>query len=144
MASVLISALIVVALSAAIGRAICVFSGWHPSCLAPAVGFAALLVLGGAVQFVPGDALTVALLTAALAVAALFVRVRPAPRSALVEGAAVVGIVLLFVVVMMHPEWCLLALATLFWLSGPLAYLWSLVFRRRSGPPPVVAASEAP
>lgn len=95
MASVLISALIVVALSAAIGRAICVFSGWHPSCLAPAVGFAALLVLGGAVQFVPGDALTVALLTVALAVAALFVRARPAPRSALVEGAAVVGIVLL-------------------------------------------------
>ena len=91
----MISALIVVALSAAIGRAICVFSGWHPSCLAPAVGFAALLVLGGAVQFVPGDALTVALLTAALAVAALFVRARPAPRSALVEGAAVVGIVLL-------------------------------------------------
>jgi CDP-diacylglycerol--serine O-phosphatidyltransferase len=56
----------------------------------------------------------------------------------------VVGIVLLFVVVMMHPEWCLLALATLFWLSGPLAYLWGLVFRRRPGPPPVVAPSEAP
>ena len=56
----------------------------------------------------------------------------------------VVGIVLLFVVVMMHPDWCLLALATLFWLSGPLAYLLGLVFRRRPGPPPVVAPSEAP
>jgi len=56
----------------------------------------------------------------------------------------VVGIVLLFVVVMMHPEWCLLALATLFWLSGPLGYLWGLMFRRRGGPPPVVAPSEAP
>jgi len=56
----------------------------------------------------------------------------------------VVGIVLLFVVVMMHPEWCLLALATLFWLSGPLAYLWGLAFRRRPGAPPVVAPSEAP
>ena len=42
-------------------------------------------------------------------------------------------------------DWCLLALATLFWLSGPLAYLGR---PRRSGaapdPPPVVAASEAP
>ena len=57
----------------------------------------------------------------------------------------VVGIALLLVVFNMHPEWCLLALATLFWLSGPLGYLWGLVFRRRaSGPPPVVAPSEAP
>ena len=56
----------------------------------------------------------------------------------------VVGIVLLFVVVMMHPDWCLLALATLFWLSGPSAISRGLVFRRRTGPPPVVAASEAP
>ncbi|HYU42700.1 MAG TPA: CDP-diacylglycerol--serine O-phosphatidyltransferase [Vicinamibacteria bacterium] len=56
----------------------------------------------------------------------------------------VVGIALLLIVFNMHPAWCLLALATLFWLSGPLAYLWGLVFRRRPGPPPVVAASEAP
>ena len=56
----------------------------------------------------------------------------------------VVGIALLLIVFNMHPEWCLLALATLFWLSGPLAYLWGLVFRRRPGSPPVVAASEAP
>ena len=60
------------------------------------------------------------------------------------SNVTVVGIVLLFVVVMMHPEWCLLALATLFWLSGPLGYLWGLMFRRRGGPPPVVAPSEAP
>ena len=44
----------------------------------------------------------------------------------------------------MHPDWVLLVLATLFWLSGPLAYVVGLVFRRRSDPPPVVAASEAP
>jgi CDP-diacylglycerol--serine O-phosphatidyltransferase len=56
----------------------------------------------------------------------------------------VVGIALLLIVFNMHPEWCLLALATLFWLSGPLAYLWGLVFRRRPAPPPVVAPSEAP
>jgi len=56
----------------------------------------------------------------------------------------VVGIAVLLVVFNMHPEWCLLALATLFWVSGPLAYLWGVVFRRRPGPPPVVAASEAP
>jgi CDP-diacylglycerol---serine O-phosphatidyltransferase len=56
----------------------------------------------------------------------------------------VVGIALLLIVFNMHPEWCLLALATLFWLSGPLAYVWGLVFRRRAAPPPVVAPSEAP
>jgi CDP-diacylglycerol---serine O-phosphatidyltransferase len=57
----------------------------------------------------------------------------------------VVGIAVLLVVFNMHPEWCLLALATMFWLSGPFGYLWGLVFRRRaSGPPPVVAPSEAP
>jgi CDP-diacylglycerol--serine O-phosphatidyltransferase len=56
----------------------------------------------------------------------------------------VVGIALLLIVFNMHPDWVLLALATLFWLSGPLAYVYGLVFRRRSGPPRVVAASEAP
>src|SRR5216683_2506917 len=53
----------------------------------------------------------------------------------------IVCVALLLIVFNMHPGWCLLALATLFWLSGPLAYLWGLVFRRRPGPPPVVAAS---
>jgi CDP-diacylglycerol--serine O-phosphatidyltransferase len=56
----------------------------------------------------------------------------------------VVGIAVLLVVFNMHPDWALLALATFFWLSGPLAYMIGLVFRRRPGPPPVVAASEAP
>jgi hypothetical protein len=94
-ASVLISALIVVAVSASIGRAICVFSGWHPTWLAPAIGFAALLVLGGAVGFLPGDALTAAAIAAALATAALFVPAPRFPRAARIEGAAVVAIVLL-------------------------------------------------
>ncbi len=96
MASVLISALIVVVLSTAIGRAVCSLSGWRPTCLAPAVGFGALLALGGAVEYLPGDALTAALLAVVLAVAALFVTtgVRIS-RAALIEGACVVAIVLL-------------------------------------------------
>ena len=53
------------------------------------------------------------------------------------------GIALLLIVFNMHPEWVLLVLATLFWLSGPLAYLYGLAFRRRPGPPPMVTASEA-
>jgi CDP-diacylglycerol--serine O-phosphatidyltransferase len=56
----------------------------------------------------------------------------------------VVGIALLLVVFNMHPEWALLVLTTLFWLSGPLVYLYGLIVRRRPQPPPVVAASEAP
>jgi len=56
----------------------------------------------------------------------------------------VVGIAVLLVVFNTHPEWVLLVLSTLFWVSGPLAYLYGLVFRRRPGPPPVIAASEAP
>jgi CDP-diacylglycerol---serine O-phosphatidyltransferase len=55
-----------------------------------------------------------------------------------------VGIAVLLVVVGTHPDWVLLVLSTLFWLSGPVVYLYGLVFRRRSGPPPVVAASQAP
>jgi CDP-diacylglycerol--serine O-phosphatidyltransferase len=56
----------------------------------------------------------------------------------------VVGIAVLLVVFNMHPDWALLALATFFWLSGPLVYLIGLVVRRRPEPPPVVATSEAP
>ncbi|HUG52579.1 MAG TPA: CDP-diacylglycerol--serine O-phosphatidyltransferase [Vicinamibacteria bacterium] len=55
----------------------------------------------------------------------------------------VLGIALLLIVFNMHPDWVLLVLTTLFWLSGPLAYLYGLVSRRRPQPP-VVAASEAP
>jgi CDP-diacylglycerol--serine O-phosphatidyltransferase len=56
----------------------------------------------------------------------------------------VVGIAVLLIVFMMHTDWSLLALATLFWLSGPLGYVIGVLFRRRPEPPPVVAASEAP
>ena len=56
----------------------------------------------------------------------------------------VVGIAVLLVVFNMHPEWVLLVIATGFWLSGPLVYLYGVVFRRRPGAPPVVAASETP
>jgi CDP-diacylglycerol--serine O-phosphatidyltransferase len=56
----------------------------------------------------------------------------------------VVGIALLLIVFNMHPEWVLLALATIFWLSGPVVYLYGLLARRRPEPPPVVAASEVP
>jgi len=56
----------------------------------------------------------------------------------------VVGIALLFIVFSVHPEWALLALATIYWLSGPLAYLLGLLVRRRPEPPPVVATSEIP
>jgi hypothetical protein len=95
-ASVLTAALIVVVLSAAIGRAACLLSGWRDTWLAPAAGFGLLLVLGGAVQHLLGDALTAALLTAALAIAALFAwRRAPMPRSLLVDGAIVIAVVLL-------------------------------------------------
>ena len=56
----------------------------------------------------------------------------------------VVGIAVLLVVFMMHTDWSLLILATLFWLSGPVSYVVGILFRRRPEPPPVVAASEAP
>src|SRR5262249_23178253 len=56
----------------------------------------------------------------------------------------VVGIALLLIVFNMHPEWALLALATIYWLSGPLGYLFGLLGRRPPAPPPVVATSEIP
>ncbi len=57
----------------------------------------------------------------------------------------VLGIALLLIVFNMHPQWALLGLATIFWLSGPAIYVWGTLFRRRSEPPPpAVAASEAP
>ena len=48
------------------------------------------------------------------------------------------GIALLLLVVALHPEWVLLAMASLYWLSGPALYLAG-VLRRRTGPPPAVA-----
>lgn len=54
----------------------------------------------------------------------------------------VVGIALVLVLVAMEPAVVLLVCATLYWLSGPTAYLAGLL-RRRSEPPPAVVAGEA-
>ena len=56
---------------------------------------------------------------------------------------AVLGIALLLLVVALHPAWVLLAVASLYWLSGPTLYVAGM-FRRRSGPPPMLAGDEAP
>jgi CDP-diacylglycerol--serine O-phosphatidyltransferase len=52
----------------------------------------------------------------------------------------VLGIALLFLLVALHPKSVLLALATLFWVSGPAAYLFGLL-RRRS---PLAEEGEKP
>jgi CDP-diacylglycerol--serine O-phosphatidyltransferase len=54
----------------------------------------------------------------------------------------VVGIALLFIVAALEPRLVLLVVATLYWLSGPGFYLAGLL-RRRSEPPPAVAAGPA-
>jgi CDP-diacylglycerol--serine O-phosphatidyltransferase len=54
----------------------------------------------------------------------------------------VLGIALLFVLIAQHPEHSLLALASLYTLSGPTAYLVGLL-RRRGDPPRTVAADPA-
>ena len=57
----------------------------------------------------------------------------------------IVGIAVGLILVALHTEWVLLIAATLFWLSGPLAYLGGAVRRRPPVPPsPAVARSEAP
>jgi CDP-diacylglycerol---serine O-phosphatidyltransferase len=57
---------------------------------------------------------------------------------------AVLGIALLLLVVALHPAWVLLAVSSLYWLSGPALHVAGL-FRRRTGPPPpVLAGDEAP
>jgi hypothetical protein len=56
----------------------------------------------------------------------------------------VLGIALLLLVVALHPAWVLLAVSSLYWLSGPALHVAGL-FRRRTGPPPpVLAGDEAP
>jgi CDP-diacylglycerol--serine O-phosphatidyltransferase len=55
----------------------------------------------------------------------------------------VLGIALLFVFIAAYLEYSLLALATLYTLSGPSLYLFSLLARRHKGPPPAVVAGEA-
>jgi CDP-diacylglycerol--serine O-phosphatidyltransferase len=54
---------------------------------------------------------------------------------------AVLGIALLFVVIAAHFEYSLLALATLYTVSAPGAYVLGLLFRRRSSPPPAAVAT---
>jgi CDP-diacylglycerol--serine O-phosphatidyltransferase len=54
----------------------------------------------------------------------------------------VLGIAIAFLLFFLHPEGAFLAIATVYALSGPLAYVFGM-FRRRSEPPPAVAASEA-
>ena len=56
---------------------------------------------------------------------------------------AVLGIGILFAVIALHPEWSLLAVATLYSVSAPAAYVLGLVLRRRAEPPAAVAAGAA-
>ena len=57
---------------------------------------------------------------------------------------AVLGIALLLLVVALHPAWVLLAMASLYWLSGPALYLAGISRRRAGPPPPVLTGDEAP
>lgn len=47
----------------------------------------------------------------------------------------VLGIALLFLLVASHPKSVLLAMAVLYWVSGPLTFVGALAFRRRPAPP---------
>ncbi len=51
----------------------------------------------------------------------------------------VLGIALLFLLVAAHPEASLLAVTSLYTLSGPIAWAWGMLRRRREPPPAVVA-----
>jgi CDP-diacylglycerol--serine O-phosphatidyltransferase len=54
----------------------------------------------------------------------------------------VLGIAILLVLIASHPEVMLLAMATIYWLSAPVAYLVGLTRRRR--PAPATAADTSP
>jgi CDP-diacylglycerol--serine O-phosphatidyltransferase len=54
----------------------------------------------------------------------------------------VLGIAVVFVFIATHPAYALLAWASIYTLSGPIAYLAGM-FRRRHEPPPAVTAGEA-
>jgi CDP-diacylglycerol--serine O-phosphatidyltransferase len=54
---------------------------------------------------------------------------------------SILGIALFIALVAMHTEWMLLGMATLYWLSGPLAYVWGVVRRRPETAPPVPAGA---
>jgi CDP-diacylglycerol---serine O-phosphatidyltransferase len=58
----------------------------------------------------------------------------------------VLAIALLFLVIALHPEWCLLGAATLYSLSAPTLYLLSMLRRRSSAPaaPEVREVREGP
>jgi CDP-diacylglycerol--serine O-phosphatidyltransferase len=55
----------------------------------------------------------------------------------------VLGIAVLLAVFMLEPKWVLLAFATAYWLSGPAAYVFGLVYRRRPEVAPTVPAAES-
>jgi len=46
--------------------------------------------------------------------------------------------------VALHPAWVLLAMASLYWLSGPALYVAGVSRRRTGPPPPVLTGEEAP
>ena len=54
----------------------------------------------------------------------------------------VLGIAIIFLLIAMHPQWVLLAMATAYSLSGPMAQLAGII-RRRGEPPPGLAPGEA-
>jgi hypothetical protein len=82
MVAVFLSALLITAVAAVIGHAVCALCTWERSWIAPAVGFAVLLIAGGAVQQLPGHATTVAIVVAVAVVAALLMApVRAALRA---------------------------------------------------------------
>ena len=55
----------------------------------------------------------------------------------------VLGIAIAFLLIALHPEMALLVIASVYALSGPIAYLFGLVRRRGDPPPPAVVATEA-
>jgi CDP-diacylglycerol--serine O-phosphatidyltransferase len=55
----------------------------------------------------------------------------------------VLGIAIFFLLIALHPEWMLLALTTLYALSGPFGYALAMLRRRGGAPPPAPVVSEA-
>jgi hypothetical protein len=95
--TILVAAVVIIGCSAIVGQGLCVVGGrdlW--AWWAPAVGFAAILTLGGILINAPGHSKTTALGVAAATVGSLLSpRVRTALASALPDGLPVAGITLL-------------------------------------------------